>query len=91
MNPSNTLMLYTPDPDLLGDEYVAEKVETKGGWQYAAPDEDWIRGYHHEMQDFMECFSEGREPASGLKLACETVETIYAVYLSAALGKRIDL
>jgi predicted dehydrogenase len=91
MNPSNTLMLYTPDAGLLGDEYVAEKVETKGGWQYAAPDEDWIRGYHHEMQDFMECFSLGREPVSGLQLACETVETIYAVYLSAALGRRVAL
>ncbi len=91
MNPSNTLMLYTPDSNLLGDEYVAEKVETKGGWQYAAPDEDWVRGYHHEMQDFMESFSQGREPVSGLKLACETVETIYAIYLSANLGKRIDL
>lgn len=91
MNPSNTLMLYTPDSDLLGDEYVAEKVETKGGWQYAAPDEDWIRGYHHEMQDFMESFSEGREPVSGLQLASETVETIYGIYLSATLGRRVDL
>ncbi len=91
MNPSADLMIYTPNPEVIGAEYIAEKVETKGGWQYAAPDEDWIRGYPHEMQDFMECIAWGREPVSGLELACETVETIYAAYLAAASGIRVEL
>lgn len=91
MNPSADLMIYTPNPEVIGTEYIAEKVETKGGWQYAAPDEDWIRGYPHEMQDFMECIACGREPISGLELACETVETIYAAYLAASSGIRVEL
>ncbi|MGE5623426.1 MAG: Gfo/Idh/MocA family protein [Methanocella sp.] len=91
MNPNDAVMLYTPSAEVLGDEYVAEKVETKGGWQYAAPDEDWMRGYPHELQDFVECVAEGREPVSGLELACETAEVVYAAYLSAQEGRRVDL
>jgi predicted dehydrogenase len=91
MNPNNAVMVYTPEEGILGDEYIAEKVETKAGWQYAAPDEDWMRGYPHEAQDFVECVAEGREPVAGLELACETVEVVYAAYLSAAEGRRVDL
>jgi hypothetical protein len=39
----------------------------------------------------MECAVTGREPLSGLDLACETVELIYAGYVSAELGKAVDL
>jgi predicted dehydrogenase len=91
MNPNNAVMVYTPKPEILGEEYVAEKVETKNGWQYAAPDEDWMRGYPQEIQDFMECVATGRAPVSDLDLACETVEVVYAAYLSAETGARIDL
>lgn len=91
MNPNDAVLVYTPSAEVLGDEYVAEKVETKGGWQYAAPDEDWMRGYPHEAQDFVECVSAGREPLSGLDLACETAEVVYAAYLSAEQGRRVDL
>lgn len=91
MNPNNAVMVYTPDAAFMGEEYLAEKVETKGGWQYAAPDEDWMRGYPHECQDFVSCVAEGREPVSGLDLACETAEVVYAAYLSAAEGRRVAL
>ncbi|TCL69390.1 putative dehydrogenase [Hydrogenispora ethanolica] len=91
MNPNSDLMLYTPGHEVIGSEYIAEKLETSGGWQFAAPDEDWIRGYHHEMQDFMECVASRREPLSGLELACETTEAIYAAYLAAASGTRVEL
>lgn len=91
MNPNDAVLVYTPAADVLGEEYVAEKVETKGGWQYAAPDEDWMRGYPHEAQDFVEAVAEEREPLSGLDLAGETAELIYAAYLSAATGHRVEL
>lgn len=91
MNPNNAVMVYAPEGDFLGDEYVAEKVETKAGWQYAAPDEDWMRGYPHECQDFVACAAEGKEPVSGLELACETAEVVYAAYLSAEEGRRVNL
>jgi len=33
----------------------------------------------------------GREPVSGLELALETVEAIYAAYLAAEKGMRVEL
>jgi predicted dehydrogenase len=91
INPNTSLQVYAPDGAVWGDEYITEKVETKGGWQFPSPDEDWMRGYPQEMEDFVDAVREGREPLSGLLLAHETVEVIYAGYVSAAEGRRVDL
>jgi predicted dehydrogenase len=50
-----------------------------------------MRGYPQEMQDFADGVREGREPLSGAPLAHETVEVIYAVYVSAQEGRWVDL
>ena len=91
ITPNNTMMAYAPTPHLWGDEYIAEKLETKAGWSFPSPDEDWARGYPQEMRDFIKALRENREPISGLALAKETVEIIYAAYLSAEEGMKIDL
>jgi predicted dehydrogenase len=91
INPNNSLQVYTPDGQIWGDEYITEKVETKGGWQFPSPDEDWMRGYPQEMEDFVDAVRERREPLSGLLLAHETVEVIYAGYVSAQEGRRVEL
>ena len=43
------------------------------------------------MKDFALKVLEDREPVSGFTLAKETVEIIYAAYLSSEEGRRIDL
>ena len=91
MTPNDGLLVYSPDPSAFGNEYLHEKIETRTGWITAAPDEDWVRGYPQEMQDFMEAVATGREPLSGLSLASEVVEVIYAAYQSAEQGRRIPL
>jgi predicted dehydrogenase len=91
INPSDTVMAYAPEPHIFGDEYIAEKLETKAGWNFASPDEDWVRGYPQELEDFADCLVAGKEPVSGLDLAIDTVKAIYAAYLSAAKGMRVDL
>jgi predicted dehydrogenase len=91
INPNTSLQVYAPDGAIWGDEYITEKVETKGGWQFPSPDEDWMRGYPQEMEDFVDAVREHREPLSGLLLAHETVEVIYAGYVSAEEGRRVDL
>jgi predicted dehydrogenase len=91
INPNTSLQVYAPDGRIWGDEYLTEKVETKGGWQFPSPDEDWMRGYPQEMEDFVDAAREGREPLSGLLLACDTVEAIYAGYVSAQEGRRVEL
>ena len=91
MNPSNVLEVYAPEPHIFGDEYLVEKLETKAGWNFPSPDDDWVRGYTPEMEDFVDAVLTDREPVSGIGLARDVVETIYAAYLSAEQGRRVDL
>jgi predicted dehydrogenase len=91
INPHNALEVYAPEPQIFGEEYIAEKLETKAGWNFPSPDEDWVRGYPQELEDFVEALLLNREPISGIDLAREVVEAIYAAYASAEEGKRILL
>ena len=91
MNPSDTLMTYAPDQNIFGNEFITEKLETKAGWNYASVDDEWAKGYPQEMQDFMECILEDREPLSGLQLARDVIEVIYSSYVSAASGRRVEM
>lgn len=91
MTPNNMMVAYTPDPNTWGDEYIAEKIETKAGWSFPSPDEDWVRGYPQEMRDFARCLLEGKEPESDFELAKETIRVIYAAYVSAEKGVKTYL
>lgn len=91
INPNTSLVVYSPEKGLFGSEYITEKVETTAGWQFPSPDEDWMRGYPQELEDFVDAVLLGREPVSGLDLAKEVVEAIYAAYASAETGTRIEL
>jgi predicted dehydrogenase len=50
-----------------------------------------MRGYAEEWTDFVDAARTGRQPVSGGDLARETLEVIYAGYLSAATGRRVEL
>lgn len=91
ITPNNTVMAYAPETRIWGNEYIAEKIETKAGWTFPFPDEDWIRGYPQEMRDFARTILEDKEPESGFDLAKETTLVIYAGYLSSQTGKRVVL
>jgi predicted dehydrogenase len=91
INPNNALQVFAPDGAVWGDEYITEKVETTAGWQFPSPEEDWMRGYPQELEDFVEAIRERRPPLAGGLLAREVVEVIYAGYLSAATGRRVEL
>jgi predicted dehydrogenase len=91
INPNNVLQVYAPEPHIFGDEYIAEKLETKAGWNFPSPDEDWVRGYPQELENFVDAVRLNREPISGIDLARDVVEAIYAAYASAEEGKRMLL
>ena len=91
INPNNAVTAYAPDGHVWGEEYITEKVETKAGWQFPSPEEDWMRGYPQELDDFVVAITERRPPLSGALLAREVVEVIYAGYVSAATGRRVEL
>lgn len=91
INPNPSVMAYSPERQVLEGEYIAEKVETSAGWQFVSPDEDWMRGYPQEMEDFVAAIAEGRPPLSGARLAIDTLDVVYAGYVSAEEGRRVSL
>lgn len=86
LNPINALETFSASEERFKDVYVVEKIGTKQGWSYPAPDESWQHGYPQEFQDFMEAIWHDREPLAGIELARDTTAVIYAGYLSAELG-----
>ena len=91
MNPMDAVMAYAPAEDSFGDEYLAEKISTRQGWNYASPDEAWASGYPQEIQDFMEAIAADREPLSGWTLARDVTAVIFAAYVSAWEGRRVEV
>jgi predicted dehydrogenase len=91
INPNNACVAYAPAPEIFGDEYITEKIETKGGWTFPSPEEDWNLGYPQEMADFAAAIAEGREPMSGFMLARDVTLVLYSAYVSAEEGRRVDL
>lgn len=91
INPNNACVAYAPSAEIFGDEYITEKIETKGGWSLPSPEEDWNQGYPQEMADFACAIVEGREPLSGLMLARDVTLVLYSAYVSAEEGRRVDL
>jgi predicted dehydrogenase len=91
INPNDACVAYAPAPEIFGDEYITEKIETKGGWTLPSPEEDWNQGYPQEMADFAAAISEDREPVSGFMLARDVALVLYSAYVSAEEGRRVDL
>ncbi len=91
INPNNACVAYAPEPDIFGDEYITEKIETKGGYTFPSPEEHWNQGYPQEMADFINCIAEGRAPSSGFLLARDTTIVLYAAYVAAEEGRRVEL
>ena len=91
ITPTDILNTYFLDEDGLEDVYLAEMLPAKLGWNKAFVSDEVIRGYMGELQDFMEAVAYDREPASGFDIAYETTKIMYAAYLSAEEGRRVDL
>lgn len=89
MTSNDAIETYAPDPSAFHGEYFTEKLETKAGWNRPSCDEDWFRGFAQEIEDFVGAIRDGREPRSGIDLAVECVNVIYAAYLSAESGSRV--
>jgi len=89
--PVRICQFFTVDPAPVGDVYFNEKQETKAGLSFPSPDEEWMLGYPHEIQDFMEAIALDRAPLSGLELAKQVVEVVYAGYVSMEERRKIVL
>ncbi len=91
INPNDACEAYTPSERAFGDEYITEKIETKAGWTTPSVDDPWMQGYAAEIADFMHALAEDREPLSGAIIAKDVAVVLYAAYVSAAEGRRVDV
>ena len=88
---ADLLDVYFSDEKGIEDEYFVEKNDTNIGHHKAIVSEEIIRGYYGEIQDFMECIRDGREPVSGFALAKEAMEAVHVAYLAAEQQRTIFL
>ncbi|MDI6753077.1 MAG: Gfo/Idh/MocA family oxidoreductase [Thermodesulfobacteriota bacterium] len=89
--PVRVCQFYTVDPTPVKDVYFNEKQETKAGLSFPNPNEEWLLGYPQEIQDFMEAIAYDRQPLTGLDLARQVVEVLYAGYVSMEEGRTISI
>ena len=89
LSKNSTVMAYAPSEKQFDNAYTIEKTETKAGWSYAQPDEEWMLGYPFEIEDFVNSVLEKTKPEADLDLAIWTTKVMYAAYLSAESGQRI--
>lgn len=87
--PVRLCQFFSVDPAPVQDVYFNEKQETKAGYSFPNPDEEWMLGYPHEIQDFMEAVAFDRAPKSSLELAKQVVEVVYAGYVSMEEGRKV--
>jgi len=80
---TDAVKLYNPREDQLKNLYIVEKIETKQGWSFPSPDEDWMFGYPQELSDFVNCILTGKSPQSGSDLAWDATAVLYSAYVSA--------
>lgn len=88
---SDLMSTYFLDEDNLDSVYISEMLPSKTGWNNPFLEDEIIRGYVDEMRDFMECVYFDREPKSSFDLAYDTIRIIYAAYMSAELGCKVEL
>jgi len=91
INPNDSCVAYAPAAHIFAPEYISEKIETKGGWTQPSPDEDWMQGYPQEIADFVKAVREDRQPVASWELAREVMIVLYAAYVSAEEGCRVDV
>jgi predicted dehydrogenase len=82
---------YAPDASVFGSEYMIEKLETSAGWSTPAPDEDWAQGHRQMVQDFVGAVADRREPLSDGPLGLDAIRVVYAAYVAAEEGRRVEL
>ena len=88
---NSSLMAYAPEDGAYGNEYLMEKIHTQAGWNYVGIDEDFLMGYPQEIHDASHSIAHHHPPRSSGALGLEVVRVIYAAYLSAERGCRIEL
>lgn len=92
IDPNDMVVAFTPDSTAFENVELQEKIETKAGYSFPAVGGRWLSGQQQEGHDFVACVLDpDRQPLSDGELGRDVVRVIYAGYLSAEEGRRVDL
>lgn len=91
LSPNDLLRAYAPDGEVFGDAYIMEKVDSGAGWTTPMPDEDWTSGQLPMCEAFARAVADGAPVASDGELGLWVTRVIYAAYVAAAEGRRVEL
>lgn len=90
INPTDLLDSYFLDEDGMQNVEISQWLPLKMGWNKVWVSDEVIRGYTGELQSFAEAIAYDTEPESGFSLAYNTAKILYAAYVSAEEGRRVD-
>lgn len=74
-----------------GYGYAVEKAGSTQGWTFCIYEEAWNYGFPQEIQHFVDCIRDGREPICTGRDGRAVLEILFAAYESARTGRRVAL
>jgi predicted dehydrogenase len=75
----------------VGYEYAVEKADVTRGWSFTMYEEEWTYGFPQEMQHFIDCVADDREPLVTGEDGRAVLEVLFAAYQSAGTGCKVKL
>lgn len=83
----NSIVTYSD----VGYDYAVEKAASTVGWSFTIYEEAWNYGFPQEMEHFVDCVLNDKEPIETGKDGKAVLEIIFAAYQSAATGSKVEM
>jgi predicted dehydrogenase len=74
-----------------GYDYAVEKAGITTGWSFTVYEEVWNYGFPQELDHFVACVRDDRQPLVTGEDGRAVLEAIFAAYESARTGRKVDL
>jgi myo-inositol 2-dehydrogenase / D-chiro-inositol 1-dehydrogenase len=74
-----------------GVGYAVEKAGNTVGWSFTMYEENWNYGFPQEMEHFVDCIKNNKEPLVTGKDGRAVMEIVFAAYESAGTGRKVEL
>ncbi len=83
----NSILTYSDT----GYGYAVEKASSTKGWSFTIYEELWNYGFPQEMEHFVDCVKNDKQPLETGEDGKIALEMIFAAYESARTGKKIEM
>jgi predicted dehydrogenase len=81
----NSILTYSDK----GYGYAVEKAESTKGWSFTIYEEVWNYGFPQEMEHFVDCVKNDKQPLETGEDAKAVLEMVFAAYESARTGSKV--